>query len=287
MAAQPVVQLFYNPASGAYSPRRLKALAHALRAEGARVIATPSIDGAPALADDATHICIAGGDGTIRHVAARLAAGERMPPAAVYPAGTVNLLAREGGFRRSAAACARALLREGSARPHHPVAMGPTMFFACASVGPDSAAVARVSPRLKRLIGRLAYAAAFCAVLWDWPRPRLRLLVDDGRRIDCEAVYIAKGRYFAGPWSFAPAARVGDPRLHVVALPCASRRAYLAFLWAMARGRDPGQGRGAVSLACTRLAIAADEPAPLQADGDIVAQCPVTMAVYPVPVAFR
>jgi diacylglycerol kinase family enzyme len=154
-------------------------------------------------------------------------------------------------------------------------------------VGPDSAAVARVSPRLKRLIGRVAYVVAFCAVLWDWPRPRLRLLVDDGRRIDCEAVYIAKGRYFAGPWSFAPAARVGDPHLHVVALPQASRRVYLAFLWTMMRGRDPGQSRWAVSLACMRLDIAADGPAPLQADGDSVAQCPVTMAVHPVPVAFR
>jgi diacylglycerol kinase family enzyme len=286
MSVQPVVQLFYNPASGSYSPRRLKALACALRAEGAEVIATPSIDGAPALADEATHVCIAGGDGTIRHVAARLATGERMLPAAVYPAGTVNLLAREGGFRRSAAACASALLRGSAARPHHPVALGPTMFFACASIGPDSAAVARVSPRLKRLIGRIAYAVAFCAVLWEWPRPRLRLLVD-GRRIDCEAVYIAKGRYFAGPWSFAPAARVGDPRLHVVALPRATRRAYLAFLWAMARGRDPGQSRWAMSLACARLDIEADGPVPLQADGDIVAQCPLTMAVHPVPVAFR
>jgi diacylglycerol kinase family enzyme len=286
MASQSVVQLFFNPASGSYSPRRLKALAGALRAEGAQVIATPSIDSAPVVAEQATHICIAGGDGTVRHVAMNLARSGRVLPTAIYPAGTVNLLAREGHFQRSPAACAHELLHGDLGRPHHPVALGETMFFACASAGPDSAAVARVSPALKRRIGRLAYVVAFLQVLRDWPRPRLRLTAN-GRVLDCEAVYIAKGRYFAGPWSFAPRARVSERLLHVVALPTARRRDYLGFLWTMLLRRDPGRSRWAVSFTCTDLTLHGEDAFPVQADGDVVAFCPVDLTLQAAPIHFR
>lgn len=286
MTAQSVVQLFYNPASGSFSPRRLRALAGALRAEGARVIETPSVDRAPIVDDRATHICIAGGDGTVRHVAANLARTGRSLPTAIFPAGTINLLAREGRFVRDPGMCARDLLHGDALRPHHPVTLGDTMFLACASAGPDSVAVARVSPRLKRVIGRAAYAVAFCAVLWNWPRPRLRLSAN-GRTITCEAVYIAKGRYFAGPWSFAPRARVGERLLHVAALPVARRRDYAAFLWAMLRGRDPGDGGRALTFTCTSLALDCEEPFPVQADGDIVTACPVDIALHAAPLHFR
>jgi len=287
MVAQSVVQLFFNPASGSFCPLRLNALASALRAEGADVIATPSIDAVPVVADRATHVCIAGGDGTVRHVAANMARTGRMLPAAIYPAGTVNLLAREGGFQRSPGACARDLLHGREDQPFHPVALDETMFFACASAGPDSAAVARLSKALKRRIGRLAYVAAFCEVLWRWPRPRLRLVADGGREIACEAVYIAKGRYFAGPWSFAPRASVTDRLLHVVALPRARRRDYLGFLRTLLTGRDPARDRRLVSFTCTRLAIHNDEGFPLQADGDIVATRSVELAIRSAPILFR
>lgn len=286
MATQSVVQLFYNPSSGSFSPRRLKALAGALRDEGAQVIATPSVDRPPTLSDRATHVCIAGGDGTIRHVAMNLARSGRRLPAAIYPAGTVNLLAREGRFSRNPATCAQALLRGETALPHHPVALDETMFFACASAGPDSAAVAAVSSALKRRIGRLAYVAAFAGVLWRWPRPRLHL-TSEGRTLACEAVYIAKGRYFAGPWSFAPNARVDDGLLHIVALPTARRRDYLRFLLALMRGRDPAADGTAVTFTCTDLAIGSDGRFPVQADGDIVGHCPVRLTIETAPVHFR
>lgn len=286
MAAQSVVQLFYNPASGSYSPRRIRALAQALEAEGAEVVETPSVDGPPVVSDRATHVCIAGGDGTVRHVAMNLARCGRSLPAAIFPAGTVNLLAREGSFRRSAAACARELLAASSGLPHHPVALGETMFLACASAGPDSLAVAGVTPRLKRRIGRLAYAVAFLAVLWNWPRPRLKLLAN-GAEVDCEAVYVAKGRYFAGPWSFAPKARVGERLLHVLALPTARRRDYLRFVWTLLRGRDPGASAGAIAFTCTELRLSGEDGFPVQADGDVVAHSPVDFAIGSAPIHFR
>src|SRR5690606_4808452 len=68
----PVVQLFYNPASGSFRADRLLLLERALEAAGARVIrAISCVTADPlAIAPDASHVCIAGGDGTVRHVAA-------------------------------------------------------------------------------------------------------------------------------------------------------------------------------------------------------------------------
>ena len=286
MTSAAVVQLFFNPASGSYSPRRLKALTHALEAAGAEVILTTSVDEVPSIAPDATHICIAAGDGTVRHVASALARCGRPLPIAIYPSGTVNLLAMEGAYSTNPATFADHLLKGDSIRHHHPVSIGEDYFFACAGAGPDSVTIARLSSRLKRLIGRLAYLAAFIGVLRDWPRPRI-MLEANGKAVACEAFYVAKGRYFAGRWSFAPQARVSDGLLHVVALKSARRRDYAAFVWTMVRGGDPGRMTGVKSFTCTRLHASADSAVPFQSDGDVVGALPVTLTLGDTPLIFR
>ena len=290
MNRPPVVQLFYNPHAGTHSVRGLRELVAAFEAEGACVMPSPSIDHVPEIAEQTTHVCIAGGDGTVRHVASAMVhamAGNGITiPAAIYPFGTVNLLAREDPVSRTPAEFAYRLLHGGSSRPHHPVTIGDTMFFACASIGPDSLIVSRVSQQLKHRLGRLAYVTAFVRLIWNWPRPRLRLRAN-GRTLDCEAVFIAKAHYYAGPWSFAPAARVTDRLLHVVALRRARRRDFLRFAWAMLRGRDPAALDGVTGFTCTRLAIDCADGIPVQADGDIVAHGPVELAIHDTAVLFR
>ena len=286
-----LVQLFYNPAAGSYKGETIDALTQALRETGARVRLTPSIDHPPTIDPAATHICIAGGDGTVRHVAEALVSTNRQLPVAIYPAGTINLLAREAGYERHPARVARALV-DGPTRPHGPVEVRPThgpvtdasMFFACASVGPDSLAVASVSASpLKRHIGRFAYVAAMGRLLRDWPRHRI-VLSANGERWDCEAVYIAKGRYYAGSWSFAPQAKVDDGQLHVVALRRARRRELLQFYWTMLSGGDVTRGSNVIAFSCTALSLEAEEGLPVQGDGDILATCPVEITLHDTPV---
>ncbi|HEY0960521.1 MAG TPA: diacylglycerol kinase family protein [Novosphingobium sp.] len=280
----PVVQLFFNPASGSFSARDMVLLARGIEAAGARVIPAISSDTAEPLTidRDASHICIAGGDGTIRHVATMLARRGCPLPIAIYPAGTVNLLAMDGGYAADPAGLVRRLFGEQAGKLHHPVAIGEELFFACASAGPDSAAIAALSTRLKRWIGRAAYLVAFLGVLWRWPRPRI-ILTADGRQTACEAFYVAKARYFAGRWSFAPQACPSDGMLHVVALPRAGRRDYARFIWAMLCGQKvPG-----VHFTCTTLMAQCDDPMPVQADGDMIATLPLTLTVDARAIAFR
>jgi diacylglycerol kinase family enzyme len=274
---RPCVQLFVNPQAGSASRKRLAALVRAFDAAGASVIQHQT-----EVAPEATLVCAVGGDGTLRHVADAVRRAGRPIGMSVYPSGTVNLLARECGYDRDPVAFAARVLAQPK-RTHRSGYIGATPFFTCASVGPDSQAVAGLSPALKRWIGRAAYGWSFLALLARWPRPQLRV-VHEGREIMCEGVYIAKGRLFAGPWSFAPDAALDLPLFHVVTLGTVTRLLYLRFLWRLVTGRSVNSLPGATHFTCTTLRIEGN--APLQADGDIVAQLPVDIAIDPVSQAF-
>lgn len=237
-------------------------------------------------AGEASHVCAVGGDGTLRHAALALARCGRAVPVSFYPAGTVNLLHRERPCAIDPEGHALRLLGEEEGGRLHPATLNDTAFLACASVGPDSRAVAGVSLPLKARIGKLAYAVAFARLLLDWRRVPIRLEWDGGETV-CEAFYVAKGRYFAGPWSFAPDASTAQPVLHVVALATARRRDFARFAIALWRGRPVGALPGVKSFECTRLSAEADEALPVQADGDSVTALPVRIALHDTPLSLR
>lgn len=278
--ASPTVQLFYNRTAGGHCPRRLAALRAGFEAKGAKVLLSEC---GPAHAievgAETSHVCAVGGDGTLRHVALALARCGRRLPLSVYPAGTVNLVHRERLFPLDPASHALRLLGEDRGESLHPAALNDTFFLACASVGPDSRAVAGVSLALKRRIGRLAYAVAFARLLLDWKRTPIRV-VWDGGTLDCEAFYVAKGRYFAGPWSFAPEADVGKPLLHVVALATARRRDFARFAWALWRGSRVDSLPGVTAFTCTALEAQSQAPLPIQVDGDPAGALPASISLH-------
>lgn len=279
MASQ-TVQLFYNRTSGGHCPRRLAELRAGFEAKGARVLLSECGPAHPIeVGAETSHVCAVGGDGTLRHVALALARCGRRLPLSVYPAGTVNLVHRERLFPLDPAGHALRLLAEDEGARLHPAALNDTVFLACASVGPDSRAVAEVSLPLKSRIGRLAYAWAFARLLIDWRRVPIRLAWDGGDLV-CEAFYVAKGRYFAGPWSFAPEADTAEPLLHVVALARARRRDFARFAFALWRGLPVGSLPGATAFACTALEAQADDPLPIQADGDPVGTLPASISLH-------
>lgn len=280
------VQLIYNCSAGRHCRERVAALRRSYEANGARVILSECGPGAEiAIDEEASHVCAVGGDGTVRHVALAVARSGRPLPIGVYPGGTVNLLHRELASPLDPDEHALRALSGDGACVHYSVEINDTLFLACASIGPDSHTVAALSAPLKRRIGKLAYAAAFLQVLVRWPRHRIRLR-HDGGELACEACYVAKGRYFAGPWSFAPDAQLCLPLLHVIALEGARRRDYARFLWAMLRGRRIDALPGVVAFTCTALTLEAAVPLPVQADGDIVATLPACIRLKADPLSF-
>jgi diacylglycerol kinase (ATP) len=261
------VQIVCNPGAGSFSRARIEQLSAAWANAGFTPTVSESSASSPYVPNlDAVHICIAGGDGTVRHVFARLELEANVPPVCIYPMGTINLAARELGMSREPDTFVKQVL---SAMPQRfrSVTANDTIFMVCMSIGPDGRAVTSLSEPLKRVIGRLAYGVAMIGQLFAWPRVTVRVSAN-GKHFVGEALYIAKGHYFAGPWSFAPNASILDDLLHVVLLKTARRRDFLAFTWALFTGRI-GDMRGVERFTCTELEWHADQSCPVQADGDI------------------
>lgn len=275
----------YNPQAGRFSVDRLNRLRDSLIAAGHRVELADSLTLAGrGSAMEADITCLFGGDGTARDVIGRHDIHRSRTRFAVYPAGTVNLIAREARYPDDPRAFARRLTGPGPAPRHYGGRIGRELFLCCASVGPDSAAVARVSPRLKRAGGRLAYVAALAGLLWRWPRHPLEVTID-GEPFRAEAAYVCKGRYFAGPWTLDPAASLASDTFRVLLLPTARRRDILRLaLSAMVSPRlgDPGW----IRRPGRRVTVDAAVPLPLQADGDHVAQTPALIEIAPDPLPF-
>lgn len=263
-----LVQLIHNPASGTHHELRLGILAQAFEACGAKVVtSTTEIDGNMRLAKNSDLICVSGGDGTLRLVIAAMKKSGSKTPLCIFPAGTVNLVAREIGYapepEQFASEVMRGYLAGGAARLKEPVVasnQGP--FVACLSAGPDGVAVAKHSPQLKKKIGRNAYAWSFAKLFLRWPRQEfsLDIVTIDGSQnsLSCEAFYIAKGRYFAGPWTLTPEAGLGGDNFHLIALSRANRWNFIRFMLSVVRGKDPkdlsfAQSYRARSVAITHL----------------------------------
>jgi diacylglycerol kinase family enzyme len=276
------VVLVYNPLAGNHNPARLAALTRALEAREHRVTQLDSrlAPDSPG-AREADLLCVAGGDGTVRDVIAGWNDAP-LPRIGVYPAGTINLVAREAGYPADPSAFVERL--DGPGRRHFIARADARPFLVCASAGPDSAAVAAVSPALKRRIGRMAYAVAFAGVLARWPRQRLTVRVADSE-YQAEAAFVLKGRYFAGPWTLAPAAALTGAQLEILLLPRARRRDVVRLvLWATLSRRfaDPRWLR----FAAAEVEIDAAMPVPVQADGDIVGALPMRFGIASDPLEF-
>jgi len=272
------IALVYNPASSEARLARIAELANVLKARGHWLSRHDSGNFDCARdARGADLICICGGDGTAGMVVEAQADRPALPPLAIFPCGTINLLARELGYPRDAEGFARRIGNGAKPRSSLLAFAGERPFLACASIGVDALAVAGLSEPLKARIGRLAYVLALARQLWTWPRPQLSITAD-GERISAEALFLMRGSLYAGPWTLDPRAGLFSDRLHLLCLPRARRRdiALLAIYALSGARRLP---RGWQLVAAREVAVTAGSGSPVQADGDIVGKVPVRFGV--------
>ena len=277
------ILIIVNPAAGRArsSERRLGRFVAALERQGCTVVlrrAGPSPGQVERLAGQAEPgfdaIVAAGGDGTISAVVNGL--GGRAVPFGVLPLGSANVLAREIRLPRAPEALA-SLIATGPVSPIWLGRVGERAFVMMASAGFDSEIVAALSPELKRRVGRLAFAWGFLVRLWHCPACELTVRAD-GVEYRAAAVVAAKGRHYAGPFVVAPGADLAEPVLELVLLDRRGRWAMLRYATALFLGRVPRLGDIAIVRA-RQASVAGNRALPVQADGEIVGELPITLAV--------
>jgi diacylglycerol kinase (ATP) len=272
------IALVYHPRMARARLVKVALLARVLQARGHITSHHDSMAfDAPRDAPRADLVCVCGGDGTAQLVIAQQADPAALPPLAIYPTGTINLLARELGYPADPVQFAARLEQAGAALPVPLAAINGRAFLCCSSVGADAHAVAALSEDLKARIGRLAYVAAMARVLLRWRRHPIEVEHDAGS-FTAEAIFILRGRFYAGPWTLDHAASLAEDHMRVVALPTARRRdvARLA-LHALLGGKRPAAHWHLV--ATRRLSLRGTEAVAVQIDGDHAGTTPLDIAM--------
>jgi len=278
--------LIHNPAAGPRSrPLDLEAVRAALSARGwvLRVAATAGPGAAMALAREAVErgddaVIVAGGDGTINEVVQALA--RTTVALGVLPVGTVNVWAREIGLPAHPVSAAAALA-DGTYRSVDLGRAGERYFLLMAGTGFDGAVTGLVEAGLKRTMGRWAYVVTAARLALRYGGANATLEMDSGT-VRCRLLLAVVGntRLYAGRFTLTAVAVADDGFLDVVVFPGRRLWQVAPRLLAMLVGRVP-IGPRALYYRTQRLRITADEPLPVQADGDYIGTTPMDFSVVP------
>ena len=154
-------------------------------------------------------------------------------------------------------------------------------FANVASAGISGAIARRANDASKALGGKISYYWATLAVFARWQTGEMRVSVDDeirdGRMID---VVVANGRYLGGGMMMCPEAEPDDGDFDVLLIGDVTKRDLLFVLPKTYRGKhlphprlEPLRGRV--------ITIDADEPLPIELDGEQPGTTPARFEVVP------
>ncbi len=284
------VRLICNPAArGAASIAELRAALAATSAHGweGDVVATEAPLHATTLARDAAasgmDIVIAcGGDGTVNEVVNGLAGTDSA--LGVVPGGTANVWAKEVRIPRNSRRALEALAigderrvdlgrvtTSGNASRH---------FILVAGVGFDASIIRRLPLRLKARLGAATYVIQGVRDAFTYRATPVRARID-GRDDELELFWAMANntRSFGGVLTVAPAARIDDGLLDLTFMRRAGPVSMLSYL---ARTLAGTLHRAPTVLTARVSSFEVATPGlPVQADGELMGETPVTIEAAP------
>jgi diacylglycerol kinase (ATP) len=285
-----------NPASaGGSTGRRWPEIAHRAAALGLAGDALISEEAGhlaslaeEALAGGATRLVVVGGDGSVNEVVNGVAerGGFEL---AVIPRGTGWDFVRTHGISRDLDAAVDVALN-GTVREVDlglvsfrtwAGAEGRAYFANVASAGISGAIAQRANEASKALGGKISYYWATLAVFTRWQTGEMRVSVDDeirgGRMID---VIVANGRYLGGGMMMCPEAEPDDGLFDALVIGDVTKRDLLFVLPKTYRGKHLPHPR--LELLRGRvITVDADEPLPIELDGEQPGTTPARFEVVP------
>lgn len=215
-------------------------------------------------------VVAAGGDGTVNEVVNGLA-GSGLA-LGVLPVGTMNVFAAELGLPTNLAQ-AWEVIRRGHAREIDLAKANEQYFVQLAGVGIDAQIVKETSWAMKRDLGPLSYIVTAAQVAARKP-PRL-VVKCDCQTIEGCFVLVGNGRFYGGPVKLFPEARVDDGLLDALVFQKMGYLDIFRYLGNILMGSHT-ELPDVISCQATKIEVTSDEPVPVEVDGELAMELPVT-----------
>nr|WP_320148019.1 diacylglycerol kinase family protein [uncultured Anaeromusa sp.] len=232
-------------------------------------------------------LVVAGGDGTLNEAINGLykEPPESWPLLAVYPSGTINLIAEELTVPKDAQRFIDILWQRRIVTAW-PGIVNERYFLANVGAGFDGWVVHRVKKSLKRWVSKWAYAWQLLLLLVRIKWRRSYKVTVDGIFIanDASAVVVAKGRYYAGVHHAAYEARLDKKNLYVCVFQKRSIKTIFEYIRWLSQERLPQHPDVRICTAEREVIIQGGGNGDRQMDGDIFSDgvLNVTMADHPI-----
>ena len=236
-------------------------------------------------------VVIAGGDGTIRALIEQLSNRKYLPYISVYPAGTVNLVAKELLMSGDPYKWAKRVLK-GVEVPVYLGRANGYIFLTVTGIGFDSLVVDNVTEKEKKLLNKLAYVLQGTEimrkeVLFNNWRYRFEVRFDDEEEWhECSSVIVGKSRYYAGRYNLFRGASLSTPWLYTALFTGAKRADFIRYAACIAM-EALGLDKDIVVRKAKRLEIRCNvEDYAAELDGDAVTTAPLSIELEEEPIKF-
>lgn len=283
--------IILNPAAGRDDPDRLcRRIRRAFERHAAPfdLAVTERPGHATALAGHAARcgyraVAVVGGDGTLAEVATGLAGTKT--PLAILPRGTGNQVASNLHIP-SALDHAVDVALHGVPTPMDLGRLESRCFALGAGAGFDAAVMAAATRKLKKRLGVGAYIVAALKEAIH-ARPVRFHLVADGNELECDAVWVLVANAGA---LFTPRLRISlslvpspeaawrDGKFDILIVAARNLIGFADVLWRVFRHRVSGNAR-LVHFQARSVRITADPAVPVQVDGDMAGDTPITASI--------
>lgn len=281
------IAVIVNPTAGKRQPRSVQRFSDHLQKAGFEVrIEKTNFSGhatelARALADSHqySHIVAAGGDGTIAEVAEGIVGSDSI--LGILPIGTANVFAHELSIAFDEIQNASDIMK-GNWANIWPIRLhnnkGDSLSIQMIGIGIDAHIVHHISPRLKRMTGKIAYVFQTLRSLCQYPFGEMSLSIDNKIFEKANSVIISKGALYGGNHSLLPQSKQKEKAFSVLLFQSSSKLAYLSAIVAFFMGKIVNCKTVKIVTA-QNVTIIASEKLPIQSDGDARGFTPATITL--------
>ena len=179
-------------------------------------------------------VVVAGGDGTLRALVEVFVENNYWPYVSIFPAGTVNLVAKELLQTSDPEKWLKRTLK-GIVTPIWLGKANDRIFLTVAGIGVDSLVVHGVTDKEKKYLSKFAYVRQGSELvrkelfMRNWQYKFQVMINGDGLWRDASSVIVAKSRYYAGRFSLVDHGSLSAPTLHVCMFTGSKRADFLRY----------------------------------------------------------